>query len=285
MVDIVYRFARDGGRQRPDPTSPDEARLRLEAGNQAFAEVFAAPEKRPCDATIIPVDLDVLAGRASMAAPKQTPFAVVLGCSDARVPTELVFGQSCNNLFVVRVAGNVLGSECLGSIDYALAHMQASIRIVVVLGHTACGAVSAAVDAFITPKNYLELASSHALRAVVNHITIGVRAAVRGLETVYGDDVARRAGYRQALIHTTVVVQAALMGHTLDLEFQRIPTCEVRFGVYDLATHLVGLPVGAAGVEKSELLRPPASHEEFITLVTSVVSGEGVRRLLAAADA
>ena len=56
----------------------------------------------------------------SGAAPVQTPFALVLGCSDARVPIEQIFDQSPNDLFVIRVAGNVLGVECLGSIDYAV---------------------------------------------------------------------------------------------------------------------------------------------------------------------
>ena len=51
--------------------------------------------------------------------PKQAPFAVVVGCSDARVPTEMIFGQGFNDLFVIRVAGNVLGDVCLGSIDFA----------------------------------------------------------------------------------------------------------------------------------------------------------------------
>src|SRR6185312_15123878 len=80
----------------------------------------------------------------------QEPFALVLGCSDARVPTELVFHQDSNDLFVVRVAGNVLGIECLGSIDFAVARMK-SIRLLTVLGHTNCGAVTSAVDMYLEP--------------------------------------------------------------------------------------------------------------------------------------
>ena len=55
-------------------------------------------------------------------APVQAPFAAVLGCADARVPTEMVFSKGCNELFVVRVAGNVLGQECVGSLRYAVSH-------------------------------------------------------------------------------------------------------------------------------------------------------------------
>ena len=88
----------------------------------------------------------------SGAAPVQTPFALVLGCSDARVPIELIFDQSPNDLFVIRVAGNVLGVECLGSIDYAVSHLGKSLKLVVVLGHSTCGAVTAAVDSYSRPK-------------------------------------------------------------------------------------------------------------------------------------
>src|SRR5690606_29904321 len=122
------------------------------------------------------------------------PFAVVLGCSDARVPTEMVFHQGCNDLFVVRVAGNVLGSECLGSIDYALHQMSESIKIVVVLGHSGCGAVTAAVDAFLQPANYLAVASSHPLRAIVDRLMLPVRGTAKAIEVEYGAEAAERPG-------------------------------------------------------------------------------------------
>ena len=82
----------------------------------------------------------------SGAPPVQTPFALVLGCSDARAPIERIFDQSLNDLFVIRVAGNVLGVECLGSIDYAVNQLGASLKLLVVLGHSTCGAVTAAVE-------------------------------------------------------------------------------------------------------------------------------------------
>ena len=74
--------------------------------------------------------------------PKQAPFAVVIGCSDARVPTEMIFGQGFNDLFVIRVAGNVLGDVCLGSIDFAVEALSESVKLLVVLGHSGCGAVT-----------------------------------------------------------------------------------------------------------------------------------------------
>src|SRR5438046_9167052 len=72
----------------------------------------------------------------------QHPFAIVLSCSDSRVPPEIVFDQGLGDLFVVRVAGNVIDDQSLGSIEYAVDHL--AVRLIVVLGHQRCGAVTAA---------------------------------------------------------------------------------------------------------------------------------------------
>jgi len=78
-------------------------------------------------------------------AESQHPFATILGCSDSRVPPEMVFDQGLGDLFIVRVAGNVVGTEILGSLGYALEHL--ATPLFVVLGHEGCGAVRAALDA------------------------------------------------------------------------------------------------------------------------------------------
>ncbi len=74
----------------------------------------------------------------------QEPFAIILGCSDSRVPAEIVFDFSLGHLFVVRVAGNIVAPSQLGSIEYATS--QFGTRLVVVMGHSGCGAVSATID-------------------------------------------------------------------------------------------------------------------------------------------
>ena len=74
----------------------------------------------------------------------QDPLAVVIGCSDSRVPVELLFDQGAGDLFVIRVAGNVIGCSQVGSIEYAVE--QLGTRLVVVLGHTRCGAVNATLE-------------------------------------------------------------------------------------------------------------------------------------------
>jgi carbonic anhydrase len=74
----------------------------------------------------------------------QQPFATILACSDSRVPPELVFDQGFGDLFVIRVAGNVVASDVIGSIEYAVVHLRTSLLMV--MGHEKCGAVTAAVE-------------------------------------------------------------------------------------------------------------------------------------------
>ena len=116
------------------PVPPDEALQRLVLGNERFCRGEALwSGTRP----------DSLAALAA----GQRPFATILGCSDSRVPPELVFDTGLGDLFVVRVAGNVFSNEVAGSIQYAGAHLHT--RLFVVLGHDGCGAVAAALETMI----------------------------------------------------------------------------------------------------------------------------------------
>ena len=74
----------------------------------------------------------------------QEPFAIILGCSDSRVPAEIVFDQGLGDLFVIRVAGNIVASSQIGSVEFAAARF--GTRLVVVLGHSQCGAVLATLE-------------------------------------------------------------------------------------------------------------------------------------------
>ena len=111
--------------------------MRLREGNRRFV-AGAVPE--------VPV-LD--AARRSALARAQEPFAVVLGCSDSRVPAELVLGQGFGDLFVIRVAGNIVAPSQVGSVEFAAARF--GTRLVVVLGHSGCGAVTATVEELRRP--------------------------------------------------------------------------------------------------------------------------------------
>jgi carbonic anhydrase len=112
----------------------------------------------------------------------QQPFAIILGCSDARVPAELVFGQGFGDLFVIRVAGNIVAPSQVGSVEFAAERF--GTRLVVVLGHTECGAVSATVEELRRPTPD----QSPGLRAIVDRI----RPVVQPLLST-GSDLATEA--------------------------------------------------------------------------------------------
>ena len=177
----------------------------------------------------------------SGAPPVQTPFALVLGCSDARVPIEQIFDQSPNDLFVIRVAGNVLGVECLGSIDYAVNQFGDSLKLLVVLGHSTCGAVSAAVDSYLEPKDYASIAFTHALRSLVDRIQVAVRGAATALERVAGMSVARHPSYRAALVETAVYLTRPSQPSTSAASSNRLTSNATRvvYGVFDLVEQRV----------------------------------------------
>jgi carbonic anhydrase len=176
--------------------------------------------------------------------PKQAPFAVVVGCSDARVPPEMLFGQGFNDLFVIRVAGNVLADECWGSIDYAINALSDSIRLVVVLGHSGCGAVTAAVDAYLNPLRYSSARTTYMLRSILHRIFVPVLQAAKGIEQVWGPDARNVPNYRQALIESAVCLNAAHAAYHLHFEAERSWKSDVQvlFGVYNLHTHQVSMP-------------------------------------------
>lgn len=111
--------------------SADEALERLKAGNERF---LAGTAKFPT------VQKEILADLAK----EQHPYATILSCSDSRVPTELIFDAGLGELFIIRVAGNVLSPEVAGSLQYAERHLQTPLFVV--LGHTNCGAISAAIE-------------------------------------------------------------------------------------------------------------------------------------------
>jgi carbonic anhydrase len=110
-----------------DPTSPtpEQALQRLVEGNRRFREATGTTSGRPW-----------------------SPFAIILGCSDSRTPVEILFDEGFGDLFVVRIAGNIVAPSVVGSIEFAAA--QFGSRLVVVMGHTRCGAIAATVKAIET---------------------------------------------------------------------------------------------------------------------------------------
>jgi carbonic anhydrase len=243
-IDFVYRF--DPARREPRPVPADAAAARraLEDGNHLFSRwIDSCQQDQPAPADqmfVVHYHAEDLGLPAADGQPvKQAPFAVLLGCADARVPAEIIFGQSRNNLFVVRVAGNVLSDECLGSVDFAVNHLSDSVRIIVVLGHTRCGAVMAAVDTYLNPWSYLEKTTTHALRTIVDRIFIPVRKACGALEKAGGPAVVSESQYRNSLVETAVFVNTAQTAYDLRRAMVEIGRDDlpVVYGVFDLLTH------------------------------------------------
>jgi carbonic anhydrase len=245
-VDIIYRYEARTAPARRLPSDSNAALLRLNDGNRDFAALLDhVKDTSGVIEQIIPVDprdLGLVSG--STALPKQRPFAAVLGCSDARVPIELIFNEGPNDLFVVRVAGNGLGTEVLGSLKYAVEHLGGTLKLVVVLGHSGCGAITAAVDVFLNPGDYLAFATKHSLRNILDRSILVVQASANKLLSAFGSDVARNPGYRQALIEASIVTNAALAAYSIQQEFETSPQAEMRavYGVYLLETREVWAP-------------------------------------------
>ncbi len=118
-------------------TTGREALRRLREGNERFVANVRSMKS-----------LSSAARRAELAV-AQEPFAIVLGCSDSRVPVEIVFDQGLGDLFVIRVAGNIVAPSLIGSVEFAAA--QFGTRLVIVLGHSQCGAIIATLDQLRRP--------------------------------------------------------------------------------------------------------------------------------------
>ena len=277
-VEVVYRYDRDLAVARARPRDPDEALRRLDEGSRSLATLLAGDDEARRVIRVDPRDL----GLAGDAAPAQRPFAAVLGCSDARVPIELIFNVGPNDLFVVRVAGNGLGAEGLGSLKYAVDHLGDSLKLVVVLGHSGCGAVSSAVDVFLDPQSYLELARNHALRNILDRLLVVVHAADKRMTALHGADIVRHPRYRDALVEAAVVSNAALAAYTVEHELRarKGGALHAAYGVWLLESREIWAPRagddGCAG-----LASPPEDIADFARFADAVVTSQRIARMLA----
>ncbi len=114
--------------------------MRMFSADQALADLMAGNKRYVAARLTYP---NQTVARRAEVAKGQHPFAVILGCADSRVPPEIIFDQGLGDLFVIRVAGNVVDDVVMDSIEYAAEHL--GVQLIVVLGHTRCGAVDATV--------------------------------------------------------------------------------------------------------------------------------------------
>ena len=232
-----------------------------------------------CSIDVDPYDVGLLPGRN--AAPRQQPFAAVVGCADARVPVELIFSEGPNDLFVIRIAGNGLGDDVIGSLNYAVDHLKDSLRTIVILGHSRCGAVSAAVDVHLEPAKYMGIMTQRDLRVIVDRTLVVIQLGATWLERVHGTEVVRRPGYRAALIEVAIVLNAALTAHGVrsGLGLANHGGIDVVYGVYLLQERLVWSP-RSEDLDWFRLAPAPRDPDEFVVLCDLLVSCPRVRALL-----
>jgi len=239
IVDIIYRYEARDTSASLRPSHTDAALRRLEDGNKTFAALFESTADQNVVQCIVPVDSREL-GLSSNAGegPKQHPFAVILGCSDARVPIELIFNEGPNDLFVIRVAGNIVASSKVGSVEFAAERF--GTPLVVVLGHSQCGAVSATLEELMRPMEN----QSRNLRSIVDRIRPSVEVLL-ATELRHDSD----ALVRQA-IRANVRVSANHLRHGSEILEQLIQRegLLVVGAEYSLETGVVeffdGLPAG-----------------------------------------
>jgi carbonic anhydrase len=160
----------------PTNLSAAEALTRLREGNQRFAT------------NVRSIEAMVSQARRAELAKEQFPFAIVLACSDSRSPAETVFDQGLGDLFVIRVAGNIVAPSQIGSVEFAAD--KYGIRLVVIMGHTRCGAIDATLDALAAPSVPL----SRGLQSIIDRVRPAVATAFE----------ADRSQDREALAHASI---------------------------------------------------------------------------------
>ncbi|WP_019508719.1 carbonic anhydrase [Pleurocapsa sp. PCC 7319] len=151
----------------------------------------------------------------------QHPFAVVLGCSDSRVPPELIFDQGFGDLFIVRVAGNVVDVDVTASVEYAIDHLDT--QLVIVMGHSNCGAVTATLD---------HLSNDEGEPAEVVSLLYRIEPAIVGIPK----NLSRQKQIAHA-VKRNVELAVRRLSHVPDLR-RRVTTGKIKIvgGVYDMHT-------------------------------------------------
>ena len=283
MFEIIYRYDPNKTDRQERPADADQARERLVSGNMQSVNMRAAggdPNAKVQD--VIPLDGHLLGvtEEGGISTPSQEPFAAVLSCADARVPPEIVFRQALNDLFIFRVAGNVIAAEGIGSLAYAAHHLGESLKLMVVLGHTACGAVTAAVDAYLAPTNYPPITPAIGLRTIVDRIFISVRLAAKAIDEAGALEPGDGAAYRNELVRMAIVLNAAQTAMTVQQLMADVISVDrkVVYGVYDLASGSVHSPHDGKDSRlsmESGLVEPPSSLEQLEQLAARLTEPGG----------
>jgi carbonic anhydrase len=160
-------------------------------------------------------------------------------------------------------------------------HFPESLKRVAVLGHVNCGAVTAAVDAYLDPGKYLEVAGNYPLRTIIDQIMVSVRTADVGLQELHGPGVVMQPKYRRGLLELGVSINAAWNAFSLREELNGHSHCDMKvvFGVYDVASHRLGMmPSKDALPLRTGFFDAPSGGKEFRDLVLELCAASKVSR-------
>ena len=194
-----------------DKMSPQEALDILIEGNHRFANNLTASK-----------DLQNL---VELTKNKQHPFASFLSCSDSRAPVELLFDQALGDIFSVRLAGNIASDKCIGSLEFSSKYLGS--KLIVVMGHSSCGAVKAACDDF---------KDGH-----IGEIINMIKPAIRHEKTVLEDRSSKNEDFVQKICELNVQYQIDQIIRTSDIIQDMLQAKQIGVvgGVYDLNTGIV----------------------------------------------
>ena len=191
-----------------DKMSPQQAIDILVEGNHRFANNLTANKD--------------LLSLVEITKNKQHPFASFLSCSDSRAPVELLFDQALGDIFSVRLAGNIASDKCIGSLEFSSKYLGS--KIIVVMGHSSCGAVKAACDDF---------KDGH-----IGEIINMIKPAIRHEKTVLEDRTSKNEDFVQKICELNVQYQIDQIIRTSDIIQDMLTTKQIGVvgGVYDLNT-------------------------------------------------
>jgi carbonic anhydrase len=288
-LDITYRFDPAAPLVPEKPANTETALARLEAGNRFVNDVFDGLqiESQDADSTrsfVVPIDpvslgLPIAPGLI----PSQSPFAVVVGCTDARAPVEHLFHCSSNELNVIRIAGNSLGPDGMASVQLAIQRLADSLQAVIVLGHSDCDLIESAITRYYSKGEFQALETPPMVRALIDRILVSVDGAVKALQDVAGAKIEQAPQFRDWLSEAATYLNSAVSAYELQQAMQSWggAAADVVYAVYDVRSTRVRALPERRGAASNVFLPPPTGTDRFgpfaIELVTRLLDARDER--------
>ena len=277
-MDLIYRYDPFQPIVVNRPANAEQAISALVEGNRRLVDLVRHMQNATLGDTmtgeiVVPIN-PVSLGLPFFPAPSWTRSRSPW-CWGARMrgAAESIFDQSFNEMFVVRIAGNVLSTECVGSFTYGVRNFGKSLKVQIVLGHTGCGAVTAAVNTYLAPNEYANIGFTHALRTLVDRAMIAVRGAAKSIERCCGEDIVKHPNYRAALFGRGRVLKRGDHGAGFAAQLGAVSdhSPPVYYGVCDLKTLLVTSAPVTPTTTEPDLRTAPTDANAFVELGKELV--------------